>query len=670
MGQFISYICGTYFNHHAQNNIWSAYFSSDQLIWIWTKLIINELDCDTPGIDDKEFVELKSEVPNFPLDGYVVVFFNGSTNGGNLSYLALDLDGYETDVNGLLLIGSNTVTPFPQYMIPVNVIQNGADAVAIYRNDASAFPIGTLAYVDSTLQDVLIYGTSDPEPVATVEIFKAFKPDIKIVNEGGGNNTNSIGRNNDGTYSSGTPTPRKLNDGTGIVLNGLLTTFNQVKYSEGQAITMTFTSEQNVASDLEISYTLTNGSFTSNDIDGPSTVTIPAGKNMASVNFTIVDDNNDEGDEEMLIKIAKLPALYLVVNNNIIVRIEDNDYKVADFGTPAKPTRGKVKSTKPEGYYDGIDGQAGEALRKALQDIIANPAVVRAQTYNDVIDMLKEADQNPENSNQVWLVYSETPRSKFDFQITSDNFNTWNREHTWPRSRGGFDNRIGDDAFDGKNVFWESNADSTRHANSDVHAIRAEDSQENSSRGNQFYGEYNGPVGNIGSFKGDVARGIFYLDVRYNGLEVVNGFPETEVGKFGDLATLLEWHRNDPPDDFEMNRNNVVYTWQYNRNPFIDMPDLVEYFWGDKVNEVWRNPTSTQQPQTTVYAIYPNPSSNRIFINGIASSTDIELYNSIGILVHKINAAENTYLDVQTKGIYCLKLKSKGETFTKKVIVE
>lgn len=39
------------------------------------QLVINELDCDTPGIDDMEFLELLSDVPNFPLDGYVVVFF-------------------------------------------------------------------------------------------------------------------------------------------------------------------------------------------------------------------------------------------------------------------------------------------------------------------------------------------------------------------------------------------------------------------------------------------------------------------------------------------------------------------------------------------------------------------------------------------------------------------
>ena len=76
-----------------------------------------------------------------------------------------------------------------------------------------------------------------------------------------------------------------------------------------------------------------------------------------------------------------------------------------------------------------------------------------------------------------------------------------------------------------------------RHANSDAHAIRAADSSENISRGNQFYGEYTGPDSNLGSFKGDVARGVLFLDVRYNDLEVVNGYPDGEEGKFGDLQT-------------------------------------------------------------------------------------------------------------------------------------
>ena len=105
------------------------------------QIVINELDCDSPSTDTLEFIELKSDTPNFSLDGFVVVLFNGSSDGsGTLSYFTIDLDGYTTDVNGLLLIGSNSVSPVPQYLIAENVIQNGPDAVAIYQADDFDFP--------------------------------------------------------------------------------------------------------------------------------------------------------------------------------------------------------------------------------------------------------------------------------------------------------------------------------------------------------------------------------------------------------------------------------------------------------------------------------------------------------------------------------------------------
>ncbi|HMU04092.1 MAG TPA: endonuclease, partial [Saprospiraceae bacterium] len=509
-------------------------------------VVINEIDCDTPGIDDKEFVELLSSSPNFPLDGYVLVFFNGSDNGGNTSYLALDLDGYTTDINGILLIGSTTVVPFPQYIIPTNVIQNGADAVAIYRGNAEDFIEGTLAFVDATLVDVLLYDTNDADAVSMINIFKAFNPNIQQINEGNSNNTNSVQRNNDGTYFSGVPTPRRLNDGSGTVLIGVQSIIEKTHYNEGDVLEIVFTTEQMVGEDLAISFTLINGNFNNADYSGNTNLTIPKGSNTIKTTITLIDDNLDEGDEIMKLRLSTLPSIYLPLNNNVEIRIVDNDFRIADFGTPINPTYGKIKGNFAADYYDSLNGLSDENLRNALQNIIANPNLVRAQTYNDLIALLSEADQNPENSNQVWLVYLEKGRAKLDFQISSDNANTWNREHTWPRSRGGFNSIEADETIDGPNVFWSTNADSTRHANSDAHAIRAVDGPENSSRGNQFYGEYNGPAGTLGKFKGDVARGIFYLDVRYNGLEVVNGYPDGEVGKFGDLATLLDWHRNDP----------------------------------------------------------------------------------------------------------------------------
>ena len=632
-------------------------------------LVINELDSDNPSTDTAEFVEIKSQTPNFSTDGYILVFFNGSTSGNDSSYLVIDLNGYTTDNNGLLVIGSAGVGPFPQLLISENLIQNGADAVAIYQDSPTAFPEGTMANI-TNLIDVLIYDTSDPDDLGLIDIFNDDPnfASITQINEGSSGSANSIQRNNDGSYFTATPTPRRLNDGSGNPINPITISVSDIQIDEGASLEITFTSEVNVTSDLNFDITLNNFGFNTSDYAGSTSLTIANGQNSISTTILLVDDTDDEGDEVLEISFINLIEPIVPFNNKVEVRVVDNDFTMAPWGTPVNPTFGQVTSTQPTGYYNSLDGLSGVALRQALQDIIANPSVVRAQTYADVFDILKEADQNPENSNQVWLVYSEEGRAKLDLQTTSFNTGKWNREHTFPRSLGGFNNIEDDEIADGINIFWETKADSLRHANSDAHALRAADAAENSSRGNQHYGQYIGPSGTLGSFRGDVARGVLYLEIRYNGLEVVNGFPST-VGQIGDLATLLDWHRNDPPDDYEMNRNNLVYNWQYNRNPFIDQPELVEYIWGNNVGENWDQALSIEEIVSDDLTIYPNPSNGHFQIKGLNKETQIDLYTIDGKLLSEYYCTGN-YVDLNvSSGIYIIKLKQGNRIYTKKLII-
>ncbi|WP_425077161.1 endonuclease [Psychroserpens sp. S379A] len=643
---------------------------------LFSQVVINELDCDTPGTDNMEFVELLSETPNFSLDGYVLVFFNGSTSGMNSSYFTIDLDGYVTDVNGLLLIGSNSVSPVPQLLISENVIQNGADAVAIYQANDFDFPEETVATI-TNLVDVLIYDTSDSDDLDMIDIFNDHPNfvDIEQINEGSSNNTNSIQRFDDGmgniSYQSTTPTPRQLNDGSGIIFNGISIDIAQTQYDENESFDITFTAETTLTEDLNFNILLNNQGFDASDFSGNTMITIANGQNSASTTITLVDDADDEGDEVAKIRFESLPVPYVQLNDNVEIRIVDNDFTVANFGTPLNPTFGNVSSTQPNGYYDSLDGLADTQLRQALQDIIAEEGVVRAQTYADVIDILMEADQNPENSNQVWLVYTEQGRPKLDFQTTSNNFEKWNREHTYPRSRGGFFDIDDDDISDGRDVFWNTTADSLRHGNSDAHALRAVDGPENSSRGNQHYGEYTGPNATQGSFYGDVARSVLYMEIRYNGLQVVNGFPTTNNEPLGDLATLLDWHRNDPPDDYEMNRNNVVYTWQFNRNPFIDYPDLVEYIWGTNVGDIWMQPLGVSEFDLDKLYVYPNPTTNRVFIKGLQSDAKIEVFSVDGRMIKRFNLQNETFIDLElSSGMYLLHFSIDDTQVVKKIMID
>lgn len=636
------------------------------------QIVINELDSDTEGIDYEEFIELKTADPFTSLDDYVVVFFNGSEAGGNRSYLTIDLSGYTSDINGIFLIGSNYVQPFPHLIIPPNIIQNGADAVAIYQGDAEDYPDWTLATTDHLI-DALVYGNGHPTSTDLLELLGQTQQWDEDIN--GNKDFESIQRDEDGTYFVAPPTPGRPNDGTGVELNAISVDIPQDRYTEGDEILLTFTTDFPVEEDLNFEFSLDFENFNEADYQGETTVTISKGSTQTSQIIYILEDGIDEGDEKMVFQFGTIPPNYIKSNDFIEVIIIDGDFQVADFGSPLNPTYGEVESSAPDGYYQSIDGLAGNELRQALQDIIADPETVRAHSYADIVDILKVADQNPENSHEVWLLYLEKGRPKIDYQITSNSVGKWNREHTFPRSRGGFYPREGDDVADGIHVYWSSSADSIRHGYSDAHALRAADGPENTRRSNQNYGplEYSGPEDTQGSFYGDVARGIFYMDIRYNGLSVVEGYPSVEeAGQLGDLLSLLEWNRIDPSDDFEMNRNNIIYEWQRNRNPFIDYPDLAEYIWGDHAGEVWHLPEMDQPVfEKEKVVLYPNPSQDHFSIKGIQANANYQIFNLAGQMIQSgtVNPSEIVRTTIAS-GVYLIKVYDNLQVHHLKLIIE
>ncbi|XP_042608174.1 uncharacterized protein LOC109092084 isoform X1 [Cyprinus carpio] len=93
-------------------------------------LMISEVNCDNPKLDDQEFVELYYEGTNpTSLDGYTLVFYNGNSD---MAYRVIDLSGHHTDHRGFFIVGSSELTPRPAIFLPLNSIQNGPDAIALY----------------------------------------------------------------------------------------------------------------------------------------------------------------------------------------------------------------------------------------------------------------------------------------------------------------------------------------------------------------------------------------------------------------------------------------------------------------------------------------------------------------------------------------------------------
>ena len=136
------------------------------------QVLINEVDSDDAGTDNTEFVELFG-TPGASLTGLVIVFFNGATDQ---SYAAFDLDGQVLDVNGLFVLGNSAVVGVDM-VFANDVLQNGADAVALYTANATNFPTNT-PVTTTNLVDALVYDTSDADDAGLLVLHNAAQPQV------------------------------------------------------------------------------------------------------------------------------------------------------------------------------------------------------------------------------------------------------------------------------------------------------------------------------------------------------------------------------------------------------------------------------------------------------------------------------------------------------------
>lgn len=215
-------------------------------------------------------------------------------------------------------------------------------------------------------------------------------------------------------------------------------------------------------------------------------------------------------------------------------------------------------------YYSGIDGLYGEALLLALRNIVQSGMTL--QSYGDARVILAEADEDPNNPDHVLLIYNRaTVTALWDG-------NTWHREHVWPNSRLGVPRAT----------------NTTRSIATDLHNLRAINPSINSSRSNKFFDfETTSFTYYPGEDRGDVARIYFYMITAWDHLVLRDTLADEQTtykieGAIqGVLSTLLFFHYDDPVDDFEHQRNTIIYQYQNNRNPFIDFPHLVDLIFYD-----------------------------------------------------------------------------------------
>lgn len=269
----------------------------------------------------------------------------------------------------------------------------------------------------------------------------------------------------------------------------------------------------------------------------------------------------------------------------------------------------------PSGYYSSLEGLTGAELKTAVHNVIYPHREV--SSYSALPQYFQYTDVRIEkvNGKSVWWdMYSDIVR-----YIPS--FSGLNREHAFPKS------------------WWKENGSvEYTPAYVDLNHLFPADGPANQAKGNYPLGEtnntsvsggFNNNVSRIGSplngqgagaklvfepddeYKGDFARTYFYMVTCYQNLHwnssymwmlQQNDYPTLTPWA---INLLLKWHREDPVSQKEKNRNEVVYGYQNNRNPFIDFQDLAEYIWGNQVGNPFIPGNQSDTPAGTPALLVP-----------------------------------------------------------------
>lgn len=310
-----------------------------------------------------------------------------------------------------------------------------------------------------------------------------------------------------------------------------------------------------------------------------------------------------------------LPPMKSILRYPLLICTSRSSRAIATVSTWVLCVGVSLAQGPPAGYYDSVDASDPLTLRSTLHQVIDDhQRFPYTSSSTDTWDILEEAQEHPADPSRIIDIYQNESHLK-----QGGGNSLYNREHSWPNSYGFPDDNSSNSPF------------------TDCHVLFLCDPGYNSSRGNKPFRNCsssctekttvfnNGHGGGSGAHpgssnwtsgqftqgswetwigsRGDIARAQLYLDVRYEGgahgstghsepdlilvddeslIASSNTGSNEAVAYMGMLEALIQWHHEDPVDDFERRRNDVVYSYQGNRNPFIDHPEWVDcLFSGD-----------------------------------------------------------------------------------------
>ncbi len=326
------------------------------------------------------------------------------------------------------------------------------------------------------------------------------------------------------------------------------------------------------------------------------------------------------------------------------------------------------------GYYTAAIGKVDSLLRESLKSIIEKDHVVT--TYSGLWTAYGQTDINP-STGKIWDMYSNC---NFTWKVDQNTGNTgaeclnYNREHSIPQSWFSEASPMVSDAFHVYPTDSKVNGIRANYPFGEVGQVTMTTGN-GSKLGSSSFSAYSGTVFEpINEFKGDFARTYFYMATRYAGIcknwsggvfgSAFLGF--TNYGK----EIFLKWHRQDPVSTKEILRNNAVESVQYNRNPFIDYPELAEYIWGAKKGLEW-SMTSDISDLKIEFSISPNPVQDLLNVKTSENDLSYKIYNLNGqvLLQNSLNFGRNISISSIENGLYFIQLNSGNRKSIQKFIV-
>ena len=392
-----------------------------------------------------------------------------------------------------------------------------------------------------------------------------------------------------------------LLDNDTIVDNATLTSIDSSS-SSGMVIlndddTISYTSLNGFSGQDTFTYTLCDNDLTPTCVTATVTITVIDEGNPTAVNdaYSIVQNevkiisdilnNDDTTDDAILTSLDNTGTQGAVVLNtdgtisytpqNGFTGTDSFTYTICDDDTPNNscstatvtltviaPLNFNIPPDLVD-YYNGvIFSEDSDLMLNQLEDHTkSNHTTIL--TYIQRHQYLYLADADLTNPDNVVLIYSGERRYWEEYQGNPNHSPlTFNTEHVYPQSL-----YAGGDGGEAKDLIVKA----------DLHHLRACDAGTNTTRSNNSFvdgsGNYeliNGEWFPGDEWKGDVARMILYLNIRYG----------ESFSRVGSLELFLKWNREDPVSEFEEQRNDVIYAAQGNRNAFIDNPYLATLIYG------------------------------------------------------------------------------------------